>query len=121
MLGDGLAAALKRDGSVVRLEEDKSQGFSNTTAALTPHVSAKHWRHLAVPECVCTGIVLCSDGVADDLDDVDGFVESFMAAHRELAAVSASRRIREMLEKWPTPKHNDDKTIACLCRGGGDE
>lgn len=121
MLGDGLAAALKRDGSVVRLEEDKSQGFSNTTAALTPHVSAEHWQHLAVPECECTAVVLFSDGVADDLDDVDGFIVSFIAAHRELAAVSASRRIREMLEKWPTPKHNDDKSIACLCGGGGDE
>ncbi|RYH26028.1 MAG: protein phosphatase 2C domain-containing protein [Alcaligenaceae bacterium] len=121
MLGDGLVAALKRDGSIARLEEDKSQGFSNTTAALTPHVSAKHWQYLVVPEYECAAIVLCSDGVADDLDDVNGFIENFMAAHHELAAVSASRRIREMLEKWPTPKHSDDKSIACLCRGGGDE
>ena len=30
--------------------------------------------------------------------------------------VSASRHVRAMLESWPTPKHSDDKTLACLCR-----
>jgi serine/threonine protein phosphatase PrpC len=116
MLGDGLAAAVKSDGSIVLLSEDKSQGFSNITAALSPNVSAKDWRHLSLPEEGCAAILLCTDGVADDLDYVDGFVKGFIEAHRAFATVSANRHVREMLENWSTPKHSDDKTIACLCR-----
>lgn len=115
MLGDGLAAAVKSNGSVVSLSEDKSQGFSNITAALSPNVSEKNWRYLSLPEEECTAVLLCTDGVADDLDNVDGFVMGFIEAYRPLAAVSANRHAREMLENWPTPKHSDDKTIACLC------
>jgi hypothetical protein len=116
MLGDGLAAAVKTDGSLVSLSEDKSQGFSNITAALSTHVVAKDWRHLSFPEAECVAVMLCTDGVADDLDNVGGFVKGFIEAHRSLAAMSANRLIREMLESWPTPKHSDDKTIACLLR-----
>lgn len=115
-LGDGLAAALKADGSVVSLSEDKSQGFSNVTGALSQNASAKDWRRLSLPEEECNAVLLCTDGVSDDLDDVDGFVKNFIEAHRALAAVSANRHVREMLEYWPTPQHSDDKTIACLFR-----
>lgn len=116
MLGDGLAAAVKADGSIVKLSEDKSQGFSNITAALSLNASAKDWRHLSLPEKECAAILLCTDGVADDLDNIDGFMMGFIEAHRALAAVSANRHVLEMLENWPTPKHSDDKTIVCLCR-----
>lgn len=116
MLGDGLAAAVKTNGTIVQLSEDKSQGFSNITAALSPNTSAKDWRYLSLPEEECAAVLLCTDGVADDLDNVDGFVNGFIEAHRPLAAVSANHHVREMLENWPTPKHSDDKTISCLCR-----
>ena len=116
MLGDGLVAALKSDGSVLSLSEDKTQGFSNITAALSSNLSDKEWRYFSLPEEECIAVLLCTDGVADDLDNVDGFVASFIEAHCSIAEISANRRIREMLEKWPTPKHSDDKTIACLCR-----
>lgn len=116
MLGDGLAAAVKSNGSVVSLSEDKSQGFSNITTALSLNVSAKDWRHLSLLEEDCVAILLCTDGVSDDLENVDGFVKGVVEAHRTLAVVSANQHIREMLENWPTPKHSDDKTIACLCR-----
>ena len=116
MLGDGLVALLKDDGSVVSLSEDKSQGFSNITSALSPNASSKSWRHLSLKEEDCNAVLLCTDGVADDLQHVDEFVKGFVEAHRALSAVSANRHIRVMLENWPTPKHNDDKTIACLCR-----
>jgi serine/threonine protein phosphatase PrpC len=116
MLGDGLAAVLKVDGSIVSLSEDKSQSFSNITAALTPNASSEDWRHLSLQEEECDAILLCTDGVSDDLENVDEFVKGFIEAHRALATVSANRHTRSMLEKWPTPKHSDDKTIACLCR-----
>jgi serine/threonine protein phosphatase PrpC len=116
MLGDGLAAVLKTDGSVLSLTEDKSQGFSNVTSALSQNSSVKDWRHLTVREEECDAILLCTDGVSDDLENPDGFVTGFVEEHRKMATVSANRRIRAMLEGWPTPKHSDDKTIACLCR-----
>ena len=116
MLGDGLAAVLKVDGSVVSLSENKSQSFSNITAALTPNASSKDWRHLSLQEEECDAVLLCTDGVADDLENIDEFVKGFIEAHRALATVSANRHTRTMLENWPTPKHSDDKTIACLFR-----
>ena len=116
MLGDGLAAAVMRDGSLASISEDKSGGFSNITSALSPKVSRNDWRHLSLPEDECSAVLLCTDGVSDDLDNADGFVKEFIEAHRDLAFVTANRRVREMLECWPTPKHSDDKTIACLCR-----
>jgi len=116
MLGDGLVAAVKTNGSIVQLSEDKLQGFSNITAALSPNVSAKDWQYLLLPEVECVAVLLCTDGVSDDLDNVDGFVKGFIEAHHGLASISANTHIREMLENWPTPRHSDDKTIACLCR-----
>lgn len=118
MLGDGLAAVVKADGTVVQLADDKSQGFSNITTALSTHVTAKDWQYLSLSEKECAAVLLCTDGVADDLDDIDGFVKGFIAAYQDLAMVAANRHTREMLENWPTPKHSDDKTLACLCRQG---
>jgi serine/threonine protein phosphatase PrpC len=116
MLGDGLLAAVRADGTVASLSDDKSEDFSNITAALSPDVTAEDWRWLSMPEEDCQSIVLFTDGVSDDLSDANGFVKAFYEAHRDLSSVSASRRTREALEKWPTPKHSDDKTIACLLR-----
>lgn len=118
MLGDGLASVVRADGTVVHLADDKSQSFSNITTALSPHVSAKDWQYLTLSEKECAAVLLCTDGVADDLDDIDGFVRGFTAAYQDLATVAANRHAREMLENWPTPKHSDDKTLACLCRQG---
>jgi serine/threonine protein phosphatase PrpC len=116
ILGDGLAAAMKTDGLVAILSDNKSDGFSNITTALSANLTVKDWRWLSLPEGECKSIILCTDGVADDLTDVSGFVKGFSDAHNSVASVSAARRTREMLEKWPTPKHSDDKTIACLFR-----
>lgn len=114
MLGDGLVAVVKTDGTVATLLDDKSEGFSNITAALSENLTVKEWRWLSIPESDCKSVVLCTDGVADDLADVTGFIKGFAEAHRSLASVSAARCAREMLENWPTQKHTDDKTIACL-------
>ena len=116
MLGDGLAAVLKTDGSVVSLSDDKSEGFSNITSAITPDTSAPDWQNVSLPEEECVAVLLCTDGVADDLIDGDGFVKGLLDTNRGLAAAEVGRHLREMLANWPTPKHSDDKTIACLYR-----
>lgn len=116
MLGDGLVAAIRSDGSVMSLADDKSQGFSNITAALSHRVSERDWQFSSLPERDCLAILLCSDGVADDVEDIPGFVTGVIDAHRSMAAVTANQCLQAMLEKWPTPKHSDDKTITFLCR-----
>jgi serine/threonine protein phosphatase PrpC len=116
LLGDGCAAAVKRDGSLVSLSDDKSIGFSNITNALTPVTEETQWSVLEVPESECKAVLLCTDGISDDLEDFEGFVTAFVKAHRGLAQVTASARARHILEDWPVPKHSDDKTIACLLR-----
>lgn len=116
MLGDGLIAAVRINQTVAILTDDKSEGFSNLTNALSADVSGEDWRWLSMAEEECQSIVLCTDGVSDDLCDAAGFVKELYQAHRCLSSTSASRRVREVLEKWPTPKHIDDKTIACLFR-----
>lgn len=115
-IGDGLSAAVTDNGSIVHLPDENSHGFSNITVGLSPKTSSKDWRYLSLPEEQCVAVLLCTDGVADDLENVDGFVTAFIAAHRTLAAERANRCAHEMLANWPTPKHSDDKTIACLCR-----
>ena len=115
-LGDGCAAAVRLNGSVVALMDDKASGFSNVTKALSPNTQETDWTTLDVPESECEAIVLCTDGVSDDLDNVDGFMAGFVRACRGMAQVTASRQAYVMLENWPVPKHSDDKTIVCLRR-----
>lgn len=114
MLGDGLVAVVKTDGSIEVISDDKTVGFSNITVALSANMKANDWKRLSLPEDECKSIILCTDGVSEDLLDVEGFVKEFCQAHSNLASVSVARNVRKMLENWPTPKHSDDKTIACL-------
>lgn len=114
MLGDGLAAVLRTDGPIAVLSDDKSKGFSNITSALSPDSKTSDWQCLSLPQDECDLVLLCTDGIADDLQDVEGFVREFAAAYRHLGSLAAARRLRKMLANWPTPKHTDDKTIACL-------
>jgi serine/threonine protein phosphatase PrpC len=72
-----------------------------------------------IPEEQCKAVFLCTDGVADDFDDVQkrdefvrGYLEYTMSRPCELATLDTV----EMLTNWPVPKHTDDKTIACMYR-----
>jgi len=116
MLGDGLIAVLKNDDTVLRFTEDKTDSFSNLTSALSKNITSSGWRFYTVQENFCQAVLLCTDGVSDDLTDTDSFVRDFVAYTVNSACISASRNTRIMLENWPTPKHSDDKTIACLFR-----
>jgi serine/threonine protein phosphatase PrpC len=115
-LGDGCAAVIAPDGAVLTLTDDKAAAFSNVTSALAPGAREASWAVADVPEAECEAVVLCTDGIGDDLADLTGFMNGLVRANRGLARLTASRRLREMLRDWPTPKHSDDKTIACLVR-----
>lgn len=112
MLGDGMIALMDRGGRIVRLTDSKADGFSNVVAALTPTTEFEQWQTLSLPECYC--VMLCSDGVADDLADPDGFAREFFGEYCGRNAVD--KEVADMLEKWPAPLHTDDKTIICMTR-----
>ena len=119
LLGDGCAAAVRADGRVTILTDDKTGSFSNMTESLSSTVSADKWKLACIPESECEAIVLCSDGVSDDIvgtDNLRGFMRGFAESSAEMATISAAKSATEMLENWPTPKHTDDKTIACLLK-----
>ena len=117
-LGDGCAAVARTDGTVVTLMDDKSDSFSNQTASLSPDTSAADWRRLEMSAAGVHAIVLLTDGVADDVEDIDGFVGGLVGALAPLPGEVAARELSDILTAWPVPKHSDDKTIACLIRNG---
>jgi len=116
LLGDGCAAVVKSSGQVMSLVDDKAGSFSNITSGLAPRTQNKDWRTLRLQETECRAVLLCTDGVSDDVDDFEGFVLELVSVHSSVARVVASRRIREALENWPVPKHSDDKTLVCMIR-----
>lgn len=118
-LGDGCAAVTKTDGTVVTLTNDNGDWFSNQTDSLSAYTRAEDWLVLEMPAAEAQAIVLVTDGVADDLDDIGGFVVGLVGALAPLPDPDASRELADILAAWPVPKHTDDKTVACLVRIGG--
>ncbi len=116
MLGDGLVAVLKTDGSYMELCEDKDDRFSNQTAALSEKTPLEQWRTASIAQEECCAVLLCTDGVADDLlpEKREAFVRHIYTQGQKFAAVTVARELRRMLENWPVPKHSDDKTLVCL-------
>lgn len=116
MLGDGLAAALGTDGSYLELCEDKNDWFSNQTEALSENTRPDCWRTALLPQENCEAVLLCTDGVADDLLPAgrEGFVRHICGQAATRSVPAAARALRKMLEDWPVPKHSDDKTLACM-------
>ena len=119
LLGDGAAIVVMLDGSVVALTDDKSGSFSNMTSALTLSVDVSAWQTSTLDAAKCAAVVLCTDGVSDDLEDVTGFARGVTTSFGPLSVAAAIRRTRAMLSDWPVPKHSDDKTLACLLRERG--
>ncbi len=116
LLGDGAVIAVRSDGSVTALTDDKTGGFSNMTSALSPGVDIENWQTATLPAAECVSVMLCTDGVSDDIEDLGGFARGFIESVAGVARTAAARRVRDMLWAWPVPKHSDDKTLACLTR-----
>jgi serine/threonine protein phosphatase PrpC len=112
-LGDGLV--LVRDGEGLRPLRERPPGdFVNETDALgvTKQTSAWATRGFAPG---ARSIVLCTDGVADDL--LPGKHDEFVAwatNHAERPPRARGAALRAALRAWPTPAHTDDKTVAVI-------
>ena len=118
-IGDGLAAVLCKDGSVDVVSEDKQDGFSNLVNPLLATTTMNDWRRVSHSCDLCVGVVLCTDGIADDLADVEGFVSELLLECSTECGDVVEKNMVEMLHNWPVPKHTDDKTLVCLFRRGG--
>jgi len=121
-LGDGMIAVTnnpKRNGIV--LSDDEQEYFSNQTDCLDSTFSSDKWESKTIDASECESIVLCTDGIADDLipEERINFAQNIHAAYRTMAARRRSRDLARWLNAWPVPGHSDDKTIACLYKTGG--
>jgi Protein phosphatase 2C len=110
-LGDGLV--LVRDSAGLQLLASRGSGqFVNETAALgiTNRIAA--WTSLALQRGP-RSVVLCTDGVADDLlpKRLGDFTDWLVHELCPLSPHERWRRLMSALRDWPTPRHLDDKTI----------
>ena len=76
------------------------------------------WRTVTVPESHYCAFVLCTDGIADDLEPgaVKEFAWGVFSHYRKYSRQHRGREMRRWLRAWPVPGHSDDKTIACIYR-----
>jgi serine/threonine protein phosphatase PrpC len=92
LLGDGLIAACRRNGSVDVLVNEKMDSFSNVTNGLGYESGRFEWRFLKLPENEYCAFILCSDGISDDLlpESVSSFVWEIL--NRQLNMCTMLRR-----------------------------
>lgn len=115
-LGDGLALLRFPDGNTRRLIE-RGSSFTNQTLGLgVPH-KLSDWVLDVVPVAEPhTAVVLATDGIADDLveDRMSGFANWLCERFLPMPPSARYRAIEKELRNWPTPSHQDDKTVAVL-------
>ena len=112
-LGDGMVFVRAREA--LTAIGGRGETFSNRTLGLgVPH-HIDDWQERQWAPVREFTVVLCTDGVADDLrpDALPEFVDWLepLAQGPPRAAGSALRRA---LRAWPVPQHTDDKTVAVL-------
>lgn len=114
-IGDGLAAFVSLAGRVRWLADDKSSSFSNLVSPLAAATVPGEWRYACCDARRCRGVLLCTDGISEDLADVPGFAAACVDDLRSVPD-GAEARWTEMLRRWPVPAHSDDKTLAVAAR-----
>lgn len=116
-LGDGLILG---DPAPARgLVQRDHGGFCNETNGLGISCQIDDWT-CARGRLVRPGdaLALMTDGISDDLTTLEGFVPALVRQLRSRGARSARATMSRDLESWPTPFHQDDKTIALIYRHG---
>jgi hypothetical protein len=116
-LGDGFL--LVKSEGIFRCITPDRLGYGNQTWALESVFDPDLWN---ISKCRLSrpgdGIILMTDGVADDLDPLH-LSEFFDAIYRSLQSRNR-RRGRRWLESelndWATPMHSDDKTLVAIFR-----
>ena len=118
-LGDGIICVLgDQDTNNHILSDKKQDSFSNYTDSLRRSYDDKQWEIVTLNAEQCNAIILCTDGISDDLlpEKQQDFCKSFITEFSQKSTKIRNKSIKKMLNNWPVPHHSDDKTIACLVR-----
>ncbi len=118
-LGDGLAMySSEDDETMIHFDSKSTKTFSNQTTGLGVASKLSEWKFTEKEVSDNFVILLCSDGVSDDL--YEGKEKKFMIhLLDEIKLLSLKQRnefLKTQLINWPTPKHTDDKTMILLWR-----
>lgn len=120
-LGDGMIVALGENAeNHLILNCDKDNSFSNYTNCLQQEFKPHQWEIATIESLNYNGILLCTDGIADDLlPEVEvAFAKEILKSYSDLPSQKRRFALNKMLNEWPVPNHSDDKTIACLVKQG---
>lgn len=116
-LGDGLLL-VRCAGEFRRITPDRTAYGNQTWALESTHMQDK-WStiqgRLTAPG---DGVVLMTDGVADDLESAQ-LADFFDALYQDLCTRNRRRGRRWLqseLNDWATPLHSDDKTLVAMFR-----
>ena len=116
-LGDGLLL-VRCAGQFRRVTPDRT-AYSNQTWALeSTHVQDKWSTTQGQLTDSGDGVVLMTDGVADDLEPAQ-LADFFEALYQDLSTRNRRRGRRWLqseLNDWATPLHSDDKTLVAIFR-----
>ena len=117
-IGDSLYYVMTESSTWMPPDEST---FSDTTLALSDTFQASHWataRGSADDRLVAA--VTVTDGIGHDVAPgrLPMLLDSVAAALRERGPQRASAALKASLERWNTPAHTDDKSIACLIMDG---
>lgn len=121
-LGDGMITVYgESEKDCIILSDNKQDSFSNYTYSLHHEFKPDQWETATVEGSRCKAVVLCTDGISDDLlpEKQMDFAQELYSSYTDLAPAERKRDIRRWLNDWPVPGHSDDKTIACLFTRGG--
>lgn len=120
-LGDGMITALRKtDENHLILSDNKQGSFSNYTNSLQLEFMPDQWETATIESVTCNAVVLCTDGISDDLipEKQIVFAQELYSTYINLKSKERERDIKRWLNEWPVPGHSDDKTIACLFKKG---
>lgn len=123
-LGDGMIALLgEAEENCLILNDNKQDSFSNYTNSLQQEFKADQWETATFESSECKAVVLCTDGIYDDLlpEKQLIFAQELYSTYTHMESEERKKDITRWLHKWPVPGHSDDKTIACLFKKGGSQ
>ncbi len=115
-LGDGLIVATSTNSNAEILNDVKEDSFSNVTYSVGSNFHFEQWKYSILDANEYNSVLLCTDGISDDLisgSEYD-FAKGLYEAYGNCKPRKRYYEILHWLKNWPTPKHTDDKTIACL-------
>jgi serine/threonine protein phosphatase PrpC len=117
-LGDGIAVVKCSTGSLIKVVE-RGENFLNHTLALGDYHKLDDWKLLDMPQfSIGDCVLLATDGIADDLiaEQIPQFVDWLISEFSFRNSRERYYALRKALIEWPTPKHQDDKSLALLFR-----